>query len=122
MSNMSCMFLVRSGLGRMLDPDHRTRFGRFLEKILRSVKHLTHPRCIEGVRSSAKQAVGLVPSPLIGGNDEMMYRSISLARESSGDFTIVLTFSLLGLALSLLAIGRVGFIDPAYMADLLMLF
>jgi hypothetical protein len=86
------------------------------------VKHLTHLRCIEGVRSSAKQAVGLVPSPLIGGNDEMMYRSVSLAREFSGDFTIVLTFSLLGLALSLLAIGRVGFIDPAYMTDLLMLF
>ena len=45
-----------------------------------------------------------------------------LARESSGDFTIVLTFSLLGLSLSLLAIGTAGFIDPEYMANLLMLF
>jgi hypothetical protein len=116
------MFLVRSGLGRILDPDHRTRFRSLFRKILRSVKHLTHPRCIEGVRSSAKQAVGLVLSPLIGGNDEMMYRSVSLARESSGDFTIVLTFSLLGLALSLLAIGKASFIDVEYMADLLMLF
>jgi len=52
----------------------------------------------------------------------MMYRSVSLARESSGAFTVVLTFSLLGLALSLLAIGKIGFIDPEYMADLLMLF
>lgn len=52
----------------------------------------------------------------------MMYRSVSLARESGGDFTIVLTFSLLGLALSFLVIGRIGFIDPEYMADLLTLF
>jgi hypothetical protein len=52
----------------------------------------------------------------------MMFRSASLARESSDDFTIVLTFALLGLALSLLAIGRGGFIDAEYMADLLLLF
>jgi hypothetical protein len=52
----------------------------------------------------------------------MMYRSVSLAREPSGDFTVVLTFSLLGLALSLLAIGAVDFIDPEYMAALLMSF
>jgi hypothetical protein len=52
----------------------------------------------------------------------MMYGSASLARESSGDLTIVLTFSLLGLALSLLAIGPAGFIDPEYMANLFMLF
>jgi hypothetical protein len=50
-----------------------------------------------------------------------MYRSLSLARESSDDFTIVLTLSLLGLALSFLAIGRGGPIDPEYMADLLLL-
>ena len=56
------------------------------------------------------------------GPEEMMYRSISLARESSGDFTIVVTFALLGLALSLLAIGKGGLIDPEYMADLLLLF
>ena len=47
-----------------------------------------------------------------------MYQSASLVRESSGDFTIVLTFSLLGLALSLLAIGLIG---PEYMGDLLLL-
>jgi hypothetical protein len=52
----------------------------------------------------------------------MMYRTAYLARESSGDFTVVLTFALLGLALSLLAIGRGGLIDPEYMADLLLLF
>jgi hypothetical protein len=52
----------------------------------------------------------------------MMYRSATLARESSGDLTIVMTFALLGLALSLLAIGRGGLIDAEYMADLLLLF
>jgi hypothetical protein len=54
--------------------------------------------------------------------EEMMYRSASLARESSDDLIIVVTFALLGLSLSLLAIGRGGFIDAEYMADLLMLF
>ena len=54
--------------------------------------------------------------------EEMMYRSATLARESSGDLTIVMTFALLGLALSLLAIGRGGLIDAEYMADLLLLF
>jgi hypothetical protein len=54
--------------------------------------------------------------------ENIMYRSASLARESSDDFTTVLTFALLGLALSLLAIGRAGFIDPEYMADLFLLF
>ena len=51
-----------------------------------------------------------------------MYQSASLARESSDDFTIVLMFALLGLAISLLAIGKAGFIDAEYMTDLLMLF
>ena len=51
-----------------------------------------------------------------------MYQSASLARESSDNLTIVITFALLGLSLSLLAIGRGGFIDAEYMADLLMLF
>jgi hypothetical protein len=51
----------------------------------------------------------------------MISGGTSLARESSDDFTIVLTFSLLGLALSLLAIGKIGFIDANYMADLLLL-
>ena len=50
-----------------------------------------------------------------------MYQSASLARDSSDNLTIVMTFALLGLSLSLLAIGS-GFIDAEYMADLLMLF
>jgi hypothetical protein len=50
-----------------------------------------------------------------------MYRSISVARESSHDFKIVLTFALSGLALSLLVIGQ-GIIDPEYTANLLLLF
>jgi len=66
-----------------------------------------------------KKAVGLVRPP---DDTAKMCRSTSLARESSDDLIIVATFSLLGLALSLLAIGRVGFIDPEYLADLLMLF
>jgi hypothetical protein len=52
----------------------------------------------------------------------MMYRSVSLAKASTGELTIIVMFSLLGLALSLLAIGKAGFIDPEYMADLLLLF
>jgi hypothetical protein len=35
-----------------------------------------------------------------------MYRSLSLVRESNDDLIVVITFSLLGLALSVLAIGR----------------
>jgi hypothetical protein len=50
-----------------------------------------------------------------------MYRSISVARESSSDFTIVLTFALLGLAISLWGIEQ-GIIDLEYMANLLLLF
>jgi len=50
-----------------------------------------------------------------------MYRSISVARESSGDFTIVLTFALLGLVISLLGIEQ-GIIDVKYMVNLLLLF
>jgi hypothetical protein len=69
---------------------------------------------------SAKKAVGFVRSP--DDAEKMMYRSASFARESNDDLTIVVTFSLLGLALSLLAIGRAGFIDPEYMANLLLLF
>jgi hypothetical protein len=52
--------------------------------------------------------------------EEMMYRSATLKRECSDDLTIVTTFALLGLALSLLA-GKGGFIDAGYMADLLLL-
>jgi hypothetical protein len=48
-----------------------------------------------------------------------MYRSLSLVRESNDDLSVVMTFSLLGLALSLLAIGRGGLFDAKYTADLL---
>jgi hypothetical protein len=51
-----------------------------------------------------------------------MYASVSVAKKSSGDFTIVMMFSLLGLALSLFAIGKAGFIDPEYLATLLVSF
>jgi hypothetical protein len=56
--------------------------------------------------------------------EDMMYRSASLVRGfrgSSDEFTIVAILALLGLALSLLAIGK-GLIDPEYMANLLLLF
>jgi hypothetical protein len=66
-----------------------------------------------------KKAIGFVRSP--DRAEKMKYRSASLARESSDDLTIVVTFSLLGLALSLLAIES-GLIDAEYMADLLLLF
>ena len=49
-------------------------------------------------------------------------RSFSLTAETSDDFHTVLTLSLLGLAVSLLAIGSGGFIHAEYMADLLWLF
>jgi len=49
-------------------------------------------------------AIGLVHAS--GETEEIMYRSLSLVRESSDDLIVVMTFSLLGLALSLLAIGR----------------
>jgi hypothetical protein len=67
-----------------------------------------------------KKAIGFVRSP--DDAKKMMYRSVSLVKESCDDLTIVVTFSLLGLALSLLAIGRGGFIDAEYMANLLLLF
>ena len=67
-----------------------------------------------------RKAVGFVRSP--DDAKKMVSASTSLARESSDDFTIVLTFSLLGLALSLLTIEKVDFIDPVYMANLLLLF
>ena len=51
-----------------------------------------------------------------------MYETAAIAKKSSGEFTIVLTFSLLGLALSLLMIGRGGFTDAEYMANLVLSF
>jgi hypothetical protein len=67
-----------------------------------------------------RKAVGFVRSS--DDTKKMMSTNTSLARESSDDFTVVLTFSLLGLTLSLLAIGRIGLISPEYMANLLLLF
>ena len=84
-----------------------------------SVKRFTHPRRVDGVQSSARTAV---PFVLFDDVEEIMYQSAALARGSSGNFTIVLTFSLLGLALSLLLIGRAGFIDPQYMASMMLTF
>jgi hypothetical protein len=59
---------------------------------------------------------------LFDGVEEVMYETAAVARKSSGDFTIVLTLSLLGLALSLFVIGRAGLIDPEYMANLFLSF
>ena len=64
-------------------------------------------------------AIGLVHAS--GETEEIMYRSLSLVRESSDDLIVVMTFSLLGLALSLLAIGPGGPIDAEYLAELLSL-
>jgi hypothetical protein len=49
----------------------------------------------------------------------MMYQSAAVAKKSSGDFTVVMAFSLFGLAISLLAIGKASLIDPEYLAALL---
>ena len=84
------------------------------------MKHLTHPRLVEGVQSSRRESI---PFTLSSDDvEEMMYQSASFARKSSGDFTVVMTFALLGLALSLLVIGKASLIDPEYMAALLLLF
>ena len=48
-----------------------------------------------------------------------MYQSTAIAKKSSGDFTVVMTFPLLGLALSLFAIGKASLIHPEYLASLL---
>jgi hypothetical protein len=68
---------------------------------------------------SANETIGFVLSP--DDPEEMMYRSVSLARESSGDFAVVATFAFLGLALSLMAIEK-GLLDLEYMTNLLRLF
>jgi len=51
-----------------------------------------------------------------------MYETAAIAEKSSGHFTIALTLSLLGLALSLFVIGTAGLIDPEYMANLFLSF
>jgi hypothetical protein len=84
------------------------------------VKHLTHPRFADGVESSRREAI---PFALSSDDvEEIMYQSAAVATKSSGDFTIVMTFALLGLALSLLLIGKASLIDPEYMAALLLSF
>jgi hypothetical protein len=66
-----------------------------------------------------KKAADFVRSP--DNEGKMMYRSAFLSRKSNDDFVAVVTFSLLGLALSLLAIES-GLVNPEYMADLFVLF
>jgi hypothetical protein len=51
--------------------------------------------------------------------EEMMYQSAAVPKKSRGDLTVVMAFSLLGLALSLLAIGKASLIDPEYLATLI---
>jgi len=52
-----------------------------------------------------------------------MYQSAALAEKSTGDFsTVVTTFPLLGLAVSLLVIGTASLVSSEYMASLLLLF
>jgi hypothetical protein len=71
---------------------------------------------VKGVRSSAK---GRFACSLM--REEMMYQSASITGESSDDFTVVAIIGLLGLALTLLAIGD-GLIDAESMIDFLLLF
>jgi hypothetical protein len=82
------------------------------------VKHLTHLWWTNGVQSSTREAILALSDEV----EEIMYQSASVARKASGDFTVVMTFSLLGLALSLLAIGKASLIDPEYLATLLLSF
>jgi hypothetical protein len=83
------------------------------------VKYLTHPWRIGVVQSSRREACSSLSSDEV---EEIMYAIASVAKTSSGDFTVVMMFSLLGLALSLFAIGKVGLIDPEYLATLLVSF
>jgi hypothetical protein len=83
------------------------------------VKRLTHLWRVDGIQSSAR---GAIHSALFDDMEEVMYETAAIARKSSGDFTIVLTFSLLGLALSLFVIGTPGMIDPEAMANLFLSF
>jgi hypothetical protein len=62
------------------------------------VKRLTQLWRVDGIQSSARAATHSAPFDDV---EEVMYETAAIARKSSGDFTIVLTFSLLGLALSL---------------------
>jgi len=52
-----------------------------------------------------------------------MYQSAALAGKFTSDFfTVVTTFPLLGLAVSLLVIGTASLVSSEYMASLLLLF
>jgi hypothetical protein len=81
------------------------------------VKYLTHPWRVGVVQSSRREASSSLS--LSDEVEEQMYASVSVAKKSSEDFTVVMMFSLLGLAISLLAIGKAGLIDPEYLATLL---
>jgi hypothetical protein len=50
-----------------------------------------------------------------------MYQSITLAKEPRGDLSVVMTFALLGLGVSLWAIGKGAFGGPEYLANLFLL-
>jgi len=68
-----------------------------------------------------KQTVPFARSP--DRMEENMYQSAALAEKSTGDFsTVVTTFPLLGLAVSLLVIGTASLVSSEYMASLLLLF
>jgi hypothetical protein len=82
------------------------------------VKYLTRPHASAVFDLPRKPSVSV---RLLMMWRKIMYRSISLASESSGDFTIVLIFALLGLAFSLLAIESSNLIAE-YMADFMLLF
>lgn len=81
------------------------------------MKHLTRPGGL-AVFNPPRERLALSSD----GVEEMMYQSAAVARKSDGNFTIVMTFALLGLALSLLLIGKASLIDPEYMAGLLLSF
>ena len=83
------------------------------------MKYLTHPERVGVVYSSRREASSSFALSLSDGVEEQMYASVSVAKKSSEDFTVVMMFSLLGLAISLLAIGKAGLIDPEYLATLL---
>jgi hypothetical protein len=67
------------------------------------VNQLTGRAGVDSVQSSITEDTDFA---LFGDVEEVMYESAALARTSNGDLTAVLTFSLLGLALSLLIIGK----------------
>jgi hypothetical protein len=109
---------IRPGLNR--DPRawaFGTKRGHLKNSIECEVAH-TVPG-VGGCFDLPRNAIGVAPFP--GDVEEMMYQSVSLARASSNGFTVVAIFALLGLALSLWAIGE-DLIDANYFADALQVF